>query len=94
MTSSQANKWAQVFELLSDYRALLIVVHIMEVRDYVPLREIAKVAKTSESKARYYCEKFDKEYIFDEEKINDEAHYKMTNGQQANYVEAILEKLT
>lgn len=94
MTQSQAQKWAEVFELMSDWRKLVLLVHIMEANDYVSLTELADVAKTSESKTRQMLTKMEKEYLVDEEVKGDYSYYKMTNGRQANYVEMILERLT
>lgn len=94
MTQSQAQKWAEVFELMSDWRKLVLLVHIMEANDYVSLAELADVAKTSESKTRQMLTKMEKEYLVDEEVKGDYSYYKMTNGRQANFVEMVLEKLT
>jgi len=94
MGRSQAQRWAEVFELMGDARVLLILVHMMEEADYVSLKDLSKTAKTSENKTRYYCEKLERENIVDQKDMNDETFYKMINGRQANFVEAILEKLT
>lgn len=93
MTSSQAYKYADVFEMLSEPKILILLDYLREERGYESLTLIAKEARISESKARSYCERLERKSILDEENIDGQPHYKMVNSGLGNRVEDILEQL-
>lgn len=94
MNQSHAYKWAEVFKLLAEPACLIMLYVVIKKAEYTSAEELAEAAKIPTSKARAFLDEMCDEYILDREQINDEDHYKLTSGSQADFVEMLINKIS
>jgi hypothetical protein len=93
MTLSQASKYSQLFKILSDPYALLIMDILYESNEDLSAEEIAKRAHTTTSKVNSICAALIREYIVDKEYDDGEEEYRAINSSQANFLKVIVERI-
>jgi hypothetical protein len=93
MTYSQASKYSQLFKILSDPYALVIMDILYESYEDLSAKEIAEKANTTVSKVNSICTALIREYIIDKEYDDGEEEYRAIDSSQANFLKVIIERI-
>ncbi len=90
MTVSEAAKYANMLEVLSDYEALILCDYMFEDEEYRTIEELAQHCDMSERKVRDLCYDLEKLGVFREDLIYGLEKYNKGSGDSAYFVEKII----
>jgi len=90
MTYSEASRYSEIFETISDPYALQILDFLFENRDKFNAEHLAKEVKTSESKIQNICEKLRKLTVLDKDYVEGKTVYQTIDSRYANFIEKII----
>lgn len=93
MTKSQAYKFAELFDLLSDPEALMIIEALEESTDEeMDINELAKLASTSTNEVKTQMNKFENKGIVNRGEKDGVESYKFQSSSAGRFVRAVLER--
>lgn len=93
MTKSQAYKYSEMFELMSDPEALFMLSVLEHKKEPIKLEDLADQADSSVSEARMHLERFEDRSIVRQTTHNGDDYYEFTETSLADLVEVILNRI-
>ncbi len=93
MTYAVASRYANLFEIVSDPYAIVILHHLFEVHQPVLVEDLVKESKTTEGKVRAICEGLRRMNILDKDSTDEGDTYSATNNSMANTAEEIFKRI-
>ncbi|HRI05968.1 MAG TPA: winged helix-turn-helix domain-containing protein [Candidatus Dojkabacteria bacterium] len=93
MTYSIATRYANMFEVMADPYALMILDFLFETHEEKTVEELVKETKTTESKVRYICEKLVDLNVLDKDYRDGKEYYEALDTQYGNFLEYVIERI-
>jgi len=93
ITYSNASKYSEIFEILSDPYALMITSFLFENEGAFTAEELARTIKTTDDKVTDICESLCDLEVFEADRDAPEAKYFLADYHYGNVVEDIIRRI-
>ncbi|WKZ30958.1 MAG: helix-turn-helix domain-containing protein [Candidatus Dojkabacteria bacterium] len=93
MTRSTAQRYANIFQSLTEAESLVMLDYLRQKGGEVTLKELADEANTSESRARGLLEELEQVYLVNENRENGETTYYYESTTVADRLRYILDRM-